>query len=134
MYKNLENIFKYPSLADKFAVTSSGGEVRSVFNASTRSVIRRRSSLLEVPWRRIHNVIALAMSICVAFSNKVMGTPELPLPIKRHEAPKYDIFSWYWKRMFSAFCMFFKSTSPAWGEVTCVLHASARDVIIKSRT
>ena len=57
------------------------------------TVIRRRYSLLEVPWRGIHNVIALAMSICVAFGNKVMDTPELPQPIKRHEAPKYDICS-----------------------------------------
>ncbi len=29
--------------------------------------------------------------VSVAFSNKVMDTPELPQPIKRHVAPKYDI-------------------------------------------
>lgn len=69
------------------------GEVRSVFNASALNVIRRRYSLLEVPRRGIHNVIAVAMSIGVAFSNKVMDTPELPQPIKRHVAPKYDICS-----------------------------------------
>ena len=64
----------------------------SVFNTSTFNVIRRRYSLQEVPWRRIRNAIAKAMSICVAFSNKVMDTPELPQPIKRYEAPKYDIY------------------------------------------
>ena len=62
-----------------------------VFTTSAFSVILRRYSLPEVPRRRIHNVIAYAMSICVAFSNKVMDTPELPQPIKRHVAPKYDI-------------------------------------------
>ena len=36
---------------------------------------------------------AISISICVAFSNKVMDTPELPQPIKRHEAPKYDVCS-----------------------------------------
>ena len=60
---------------------------------SFSTVIRRRYSLPEVPWRGIHNVIAAAMSIGVAFSNKVMDTPELPQPIKRHVAPKYDICS-----------------------------------------
>ena len=38
---------------------------------SVCSVILRRYSLLEVPWRRIHNVIAHAMSVCVAVDNKV---------------------------------------------------------------
>ena len=71
MYKNLETKIKSRQFA----------------------VIRRRYSPQEVPWRGIHNVIAKAMSICVAFSNKVMDTPELPQPIKRHEAPKYDICS-----------------------------------------
>ena len=52
----------------------------SAFNTSTLNVIRRRYSPQEVPWRGIHNAIAIAMSICVAFSNKVMDTPELPLP------------------------------------------------------
>ena len=33
------------------------------------------------------------MSICVAYDNKVMDTLELPQPIKRHVAPKYDICS-----------------------------------------
>ena len=62
-------------------------------NAITFNVIRRRYSLQEVPRRRIHNAFATAMSICVAVGNKVMDTPELPLPIKRHEAPKYDVES-----------------------------------------
>ena len=62
----------------------------SRFSASTFNVILRRYSLLEVPWRRIHNVIANAMSICVAFSNKVMDT-RLPLPVGSGD--KYDVDS-----------------------------------------
>ena len=62
----------------------------SVFTTSAFNVILRRYSLPKVLGRRIHNVIAKAMSICVAYSNKVMDTPELPQPIKRHVAPKYD--------------------------------------------
>ena len=38
----------------------------SVFSTSALSVILRRYSLPEAPGRRIHNVIANAMSICVA--------------------------------------------------------------------
>ena len=76
------------------------------------AVIRRRYSLLEVPWRGIYNVIAVAMSICVAFSNKVMDTPELPLPIKRHEAPKYDVSCFDFKYLLNTICKFFKSPSP----------------------
>ena len=45
-----------------------------VFHAFAINVILRRYSLPEVPRRRIHNVIANAMSICVAFGNKVMDT------------------------------------------------------------
>ena len=56
----------------------------------TRNVIRCRYSLLEVPRRGIHNVIATAMSICVAYSNKVMGT-RLPLPVGSGD--KYDVSS-----------------------------------------
>ena len=54
------------------------------------SVIRRRYSLLEVPWRRIHKAIAIAMSICVACGNKVMDT-HLPLPVGSGD--KYDVES-----------------------------------------
>ena len=46
---------------------------------SVLTVIRCRYSLQEVPRRGIHNVIAAAMSICVAFGNKVMDT-RLPQP------------------------------------------------------
>ena len=42
-----------------------------VFSTSALSVILRRYSLLEVPRRRIHNVIANAMSICVAVGKSV---------------------------------------------------------------
>ena len=55
---------------------------------STLSVILRRYSLLEVPWRRIHNAIAHAMSICVAIGNKVMDT-RLPQPAGCGD--KYDV-------------------------------------------
>ena len=58
------------------------------FSASTINVILRRYSLLEVPWRRIHNVIAKAMSICVAVGNKVMDT-RLPQPAGCGD--KYDV-------------------------------------------
>ncbi len=52
------------------------------------NVILRRYSLLEVPWRRIHNVIAKAMAICVAYGNKVMDT-RLPQPAGCGD--KYDV-------------------------------------------
>ena len=71
-------------------VEEGRGRRFGVFHTSTLNVILRRYSLPEVPGRRIHNVIAHAMSICVAFGNKVMDT-RLPQPIKRHEAPKYDM-------------------------------------------
>ena len=60
----------------------------SVFNASAFSVILRRYSLPEVPGRRIHDVIAYAMSICVAVGNKVMDT-RLPQPVGCGD--KYDV-------------------------------------------
>ena len=49
------------------------------------------------------------MSICVAVGNKVMNT-RLPQPAGCGD--KYDVYGWCWERMFSAFCMFFKSSSP----------------------
>ena len=66
----------------KLKYSEKGGEGKSAAGillrqfASTINVIRRRYSLLEVPRRRIHNVIALAMSIsiCVAYGNKVVDT------------------------------------------------------------
>ena len=76
------------------------------FSASTINVILRWYSLLEVPWRRIHNAIAKAMSIfnntpqchslpqgareqrSVAYGNKVMDT-RLPQPAGCGD--KYDI-------------------------------------------
>ena len=57
----------------------------------TCNVILRRYSLLEVPWRRIHNAIAKAMSICVAYGNKVMDT-RLPQPAGCGD--KYDVSAW----------------------------------------
>lgn len=51
----------------------------SVFNAFFFTVTRHRYSILEVPWRRIHNVIALAMSM---FNN----TPHSAL--LRHSLPQ----------------------------------------------
>ena len=75
----------------------------NVFHASALNIILRRYSLPEVPGRRIHNVIAYAMSICVAYGNKVMDTPELPMPIKRHVSPKYDVDGFDFKRLLSAF-------------------------------
>ena len=70
------------------------------FSASTCNVILRRYSLLEVPRRRIHNAIAKAMSICVAFSNKVMDT-RLPQPAGCGD--KYDISAWCWGRRLGTF-------------------------------
>ncbi len=67
---------------------------------SVCSVILRRYSLQEVPWRRIHNAIAKAMSICVAFGNKVMDT-RLPQPAGCGD--KYDISVWCRGRGFSVF-------------------------------
>ena len=62
----------------------------SVFNSSALNVILRRYSLPEVRWWRIHNVIAYAMAIGVAYGNKVMDT-RLPLPVGSGD--KYDIDS-----------------------------------------
>ena len=45
------------------------------YDVSTLAVIRRRYSPQEVPWRGIHNVIAIAMSMCVAEGNKVVDSP-----------------------------------------------------------
>ncbi len=78
-------------------------------STSVCNVILRRYSLLEVPRRRIHNTIAKAMSICVAYGNKVMDT-RLPQPAGCGD--KYDVYGWCWERMFSAFCMFFKYPLP----------------------
>ncbi len=79
MYKNFENV------KNKLAC---GTFPR--FSSATFSVILRRYSLLEVLGRRIHNVIAKAMSICVAFGNKVMDT-RLPQPAGCGD--KYDVCS-----------------------------------------
>ena len=49
--------------------------LKSKIKSRQFAVIRRRYSLLEVPGRGIHNVIAAAMSICVAVGNKVMDSP-----------------------------------------------------------
>ncbi len=65
---------------------------------SVCSVILRRYSQLEVPWRRIHNVIAHAMSVCVAVGNKIMDT-RLPQPAGCGD--KYDVYGWCWERGFS---------------------------------
>ena len=81
----------------------------SAFSASTFSVILRRYSLLEVPWRRIHNVIAKAMSICVAYGNKVIDTH---LPQLAGRGDKYDVSGWCWERLLRTFCKFFKYPSP----------------------
>ncbi len=70
---------------------------------SVCSVILRRYSQLEVPWRRIHNVIAHAMSVCVAVGNKVMGT-RLPQPAGCGD--KYDVSGWCLKRGLRAFSTF----------------------------
>ena len=70
---------------------------------SVCSVILRRYSQLEVPWRRIHNVIAHAMSVCVAVGNKVMDT-RLPQPAGCGD--KYDVSGWCRGRGLSAFNTF----------------------------
>ena len=62
--------------------------LKSKIKSRQFAVVRRRYSLPEVPWRRIHNVIAYAMSICVAFSNKVMDTRR-PQPVGC--GGKYDV-------------------------------------------
>ena len=70
---------------------------------SVCSVILRRYSQLEVPWRRIHNVIAHAMSVCVAVGNKVMDT-RLPQPAGCGD--KYDVSGWCRGHGVSAFSTF----------------------------
>ena len=58
-----------------------------------------------------------------------MDTPELPLPIKRHEAPKYDVESYgniydsltLVASFVSPLTRHSVSTSPARGEVSSVL-------------
>ena len=64
--------------------------LKSKIKSRQFAVIRRRYSLQEVPWQRIHNAIAKAMSICVAFGNKVMNT-RLPLPAGSGD--KYNVES-----------------------------------------
>ena len=67
------------------------------------------------------SVIAKAMSICVAFSNKVMDT-RLPLPVGSGD--KYDVLRWCRGRLLSICSQFFKypssadksATSPSGGE------------------
>ena len=81
----------------------------SVFSASTLSVILRRYSLPEVPWRRIHNAIAKAMSICVAAGNKVRDT-RLPQPAGCGD--KYDVSGLGFRRLFNSCCESFKYPSP----------------------
>ena len=81
----------------------------SVFSASTLSVILRRYSLPEVPWRRIHNAIAKAMSICVAAGNKVRDT-RLPQPAGCGD--KYDVSGLDLKHLLNTCCSFFKYPSP----------------------
>ena len=90
-------------------VNKLAGSTKPTPLAPVCNVILRRYSLLEVPWRRIHNVIAKAMSICVAFSNKIMDT-RLPQPAGCGD--KYDVSGWCCGRGFSAFCTFFKYPSP----------------------
>ena len=70
---------------------------------SVCSVILRRYSQLEVPWRRIQNVIAHAMSVCVAVGNKVMDT-RLPQPAGCGD--KYDVSGRCRGRGFSTFSTF----------------------------
>ena len=65
-------------------------------STSVCSVILRRYSLQEVPWRRIHNAIAKAMSICVAYGNKVMDT-RLPQPAWCGD--KYEVSGWCWGKV-----------------------------------
>ena len=130
MYKNFENVLTTPSIEA---------------NATTRNVIRRRYSPQEVPWRRIHNAIAKAMSIfnntphsalkrhslpqgareesSVAFSNKVMDARDWHS--LRGVPPKHDISCFDFKHLLNTVFMFFKypspdtsvSTSPSVGEV-----------------
>ena len=96
--------------------------LKSKIKSRQFAVIRRRYSLQEVPWRGIHNVIANAMSICVAFSNKVMDTRR---PQPAGCGRKYDVSCFDFKHLLSTVCKFFKypspeayaSTSPAGGEV-----------------
>ena len=91
------------------------------FSASTCNVILRRYSLQEVPWRRIHNAIAKAMSICVAVGNKVMDT-RLPQPAGCGD--KYDVSGLDLKHLLNTCCLSLKyplpdakaSPSPARGE------------------
>ncbi len=74
------------------------------------------------------------MSICVAFSNKVMDT-RLPQPAGCGD--KYDVSGWCRGRGFSVFCKFFKypspeayaSPSPSWGEGSG-LHRPGCDKIL----
>ena len=90
--------------------TNTTTNTKSAFPAPVCNVILRRYSLLEVPWRRIHNAIAKAMSICVAVGNKVMNT-RLPQPAGCGD--KYDISGLGLGRMLRVFCTFFKHPSPA---------------------
>ena len=55
-------------------------------------VILGRHTPQDVPIPSIHNVIATAMSICVALQQN-RGFSRLPQPIKRHEALKNDVES-----------------------------------------
>ena len=90
MYKNnLKNVIKYPSSDTKVPISPSGGKVTFAFFSFTRNVIRRWYSLLEVPQRRIYN--ANAMSICVAFGNKVVDTRDWHS--QQGVPPKYDFDS-----------------------------------------
>ena len=90
MNKNLENVIKYPSSDASASTSPAGGEDICAFLSSNLNTIRRRYSLLEVPWRRILNAIEKLMSICVAFGNKVMDT-RLPQPAGCGD--KYDVDS-----------------------------------------
>ena len=47
-------------------------------NAITFNVIRRRNSMLEVPWRRIHNIIAAAMSMFFNTHNSALSCHSFP--------------------------------------------------------
>ena len=62
------------------------GRWLSVFHASALNVILRRYSLPEVPRRRIHNVIAYAMSICVAYSSAYYIVREVSKPHLLHQS------------------------------------------------
>ena len=108
--------------------------LKSKIKSRQFAVIRRRYSLPEVLLRGIHNAIALAMSICVAFSNKVMDTRR-PQPIGC--GGKYDVYGFGLKYLLCAFCNAAKypspadksATSPAGGEVSCVFFTSTSNVI-----